>query len=191
MFLQLFFVLTLSCGTGGAFANPVHDLDALCSGAFAFNDWKHVNDPDAERIAKEFLSAIGRGDFIPVTCEGTGGRYELSASNPLIYPSAKYFFLGFNTEFRSALNAHLRGIIAHEVAHLAFPNVQCRGLHLRENIACELSVDREAERFAGRGVIAPTHSAVLQYIREKYRKDDLDTIILRYVLEERLHALQK
>ncbi len=128
---------------------------------------KLLND-EAELVAREFLAKAGIA-ATPVICSGSGDIFQLAASQMRPYGFDRYFFIMFDTQFRRAAGSNLRGVIAHEVAHLVARggttcNKEIRAYDVDAYVRCEHDVDVAADQLTNPGEVPRMLRWVIHYL---------------------------
>jgi hypothetical protein len=161
-----------------AFSSATFGMDsaranAWCKQLFGISAVRSTGDTEADTLTREFLR-MANLNVEPVVCI-TNNQYELDVaqSTKITSGSESYFFIALDARFRMEIKGELRGVIAHEVAHIPLTSMGTCGGFLRRNeddryVSCESSVDLLAESWAGKGEVARSLSFVSTYIQEFY-----------------------
>ena len=181
-------------GTSTAAVLSPKELDEHCQKFFGDSGWRTTQDDAVTALSAEFLDKVGIR-ATPVVCSSGPGYLELLQSKLFYSGFQTYYFVGVNGAMRLEVGNELRGMIAHEVAHLrADRGVSC-GSELKEfglerYITCEHRSDHFGEVLAGQGSVAFALEWVIRYLEEQYGRDDDGAGATNSVLRRRIFLLR-
>lgn len=170
------------------------ELDQHCQKFFRDSGWRTTQDDAVTSFGAEFLDKVGIR-ATPIVCSSGPGYPELLQSHLFYSGFQTYFFIGVNGEMRIEVSDELRGMIAHEVAHLRSDRGVSCGRELNEfglerYIACENRADHFADVLAGEGNMALALEWVIQYLKNIHGPNDEGINATISVLHRRIFLLR-
>lgn len=164
--------------------------DEKCNKIFG-RDARSSYDVEVVKLSALFLSEIGK-TATPVVCSGSIDPYTTVASKLVPDGFQTYFLILFDANLRLSVGEEIRGMVAHEVAHIVTDGENACGRMTSKDafIDCEHRADKEGNRLAGRGQMARSLTSTLDYLSRTRGEGDLFALQVMTDLRRRIFLLR-